>query len=33
MKKDFLFVMSAMLLMTAGMVTTGCSSDDNNVAI
>ena len=32
MKKVFLFVMSAVLLMTAGMVTTGCSSDDDNVA-
>ncbi len=31
MKKDFIFVMSAVLLMTAGMVTAACSSDDDNV--
>ena len=31
MKKDFIFVMSAVLLMTTGMVTAACSSDDDNV--
>ena len=31
MKKVFIFVMSAVLLMTTGMVTAACSSDDDNV--
>ncbi len=33
MKKFFIFVMSAVLLMTTGMVTTDCSSDTDNPVI